>query len=160
MTEELDVQKECQRELVTLVNSLKRLVTDQANEIKNRDPNVTERSLILFSSVSKLNEIARVILQIRSIHAIDEMHVLLRSMLELVVNACYLQHASDEEMWKYLHFDPINSHTAMTDLERAAGGRLKIPKDLSERVTRLATDASVASNLPPRFAGMEQEKSL
>jgi hypothetical protein len=148
VTEELDVQKECQKELVALVNGLRRVITDQANEIKNREPNVTERSLILSSSVSKLNEIARVILQIRSIDAIDEMHVLLRSMLELVVNACYLQHARDEEMWKYLHFDPINSHTAMTDLERASGRRLKIPKELSERTTKLATDASAASNLP------------
>jgi hypothetical protein len=148
VTEELDIQKECQKELVALVDGLRRVITDQANEIKNREPNVTERSLILSSSVSKLNEIARVILQIRSIDAIDEMHVLLRSMLELVVNACYLQHASDEEMLKYLHFDPINSHTAMTDLERASGGRLKIPKELSERTTKLATDASAASNLP------------
>jgi hypothetical protein len=147
MTEELDVQKECQKELVALVNRLRQVVTDQANDIKNREPNVTERSLILSSSVSKLNELARVILQIRSLDAIDEMQVLLRSMLELVVNACYLQQASDDEMWKYLHFDPINNHTAMTDLERASGGRLRIPKELAERTTKLATDASAASNL-------------
>jgi Family of unknown function (DUF5677) len=147
VTRELDVQKECQKELVSLVNRLKRVITDQANEIKNRELNVTERSLILSSSVSKLNELARVILQIRSIDAIDEMHVLLRSTLELVVNACYLQHARDEEIWKYLHFDPINNHTAMTDLERASGGRLRIPKELAERTTKLATDASAASNL-------------
>lgn len=148
MTAELDIQKECQKELVALVIGLRRGITDQANDIKNRELNVLERSLILSSSVSKLNEIARVILHIRSIDAVDEMHVLLRSMLELVVNACYLQHASDEEMWKYLHFDPINNHTAMTDLEQASGGRLKIPKELSERTTRLATAASAASNLP------------
>jgi hypothetical protein len=147
VTEELDVQKECQKELVALVNGLKRVITDQANEIKNREPNVTERSLILSSSVSKLNEIARVILQIRTIDAIDEMHVLLRSMLELAVNACYLQHASDEEIRKYLHFDPINNHTAMIDLERASGGTLKIPKRLADRTTKLATEASTASNL-------------
>jgi hypothetical protein len=77
VTEELDVQEECQKELVTLVNRLRRAITDQANEIKNRAPNVTERSLILSSSVSKLNEIARVILQVRTIDATDEMHVLL-----------------------------------------------------------------------------------
>jgi hypothetical protein len=148
MTEELDVQKECQKELVALVDGLRQVIIDQANEIKNREANVKERSLILSSSVSRLNEFARVILRIRSIDAIDEMHILLRSMLELVINACYLQHASDEEMWKYLYFDPINSHTAMTDLERASDGKLKIPKELSERTTRLATDASAASNLP------------
>jgi len=148
VTDELDVQKECQKNLVALVNGLRRVITDQANEIKNREPNVVERSLILSSSVSKLNEVARVILQIRSVDAIDEMHVLLRSMLELAVNACYMQHASDEEMWKYLHFDPINNHTAMTDLERASNGKLKISKELSERTTKLATEASAVSNLP------------
>ena len=62
MTEELDVQKECQKELVALVNRLRQVVTDQANDIKNREPNVTERSLILSSSVSKLNELARRVL--------------------------------------------------------------------------------------------------
>jgi hypothetical protein len=147
VTEELDVQEECQKELVALVNRLRRAITDQANEIKNRAPNVTERSLILSSSVSKLNEIARVILQVRTIDATDEMHVLLRSMLELVVNACYLQHATDEEIRKYLHFDPINNHTAMIDLERASGGTLKIPKELADRVTKLAIEANAASNL-------------
>lgn len=147
MTGELDVQKECQKELVALVNRLRKLTTDQANEIKNREPNVTERSLILSSAVSKLNELVRVILQIRSIDAIDEMHILLRSMLELVVNACYLQHASEDEVRKYLHFDPINSHTALTDLERASSGKLRIPLELAERTTKLATDASAASNL-------------
>ena len=147
MTEELITQKECQRDLIALVNGLKRVITDQANEVKNREPIVTERSLILFSAVSKLNELARVILQIGYIDAVDEMLILLRSMVELVINACYLQHAGDDEVSKYLHCDPIISHTAMTDLERASGGKLKIPKELSERTTRLATDASAASHL-------------
>ena len=148
MANELTVQTQCQEELIALVRDLKQVITVQANEIKNRDPNVTERSLILFSAVTKLHELSRVILQIRSIDAVDEMHILLRSMLELMVNACYLQNASDEDVTKFLHFDPINSHTAMMDLERASNGRLKIPQELADKTTRLASEANAVSHLP------------
>jgi len=147
MVGELDVQRECRESIYSIVNILRQEVTDRANEIKNRDKNGTPRNMVLFTAVPKIVDIARVITFIRNIRAADEMQMLLRPMVEMAVNACYLQEVSDEEVQRFVYFDLINNHTAMLDLENAVGNRFTIPKELRDRVIKQANEVQTLTGL-------------
>jgi hypothetical protein len=147
MVGELDVQKECQKRMCTVVNLLRQEITDRANEIKNRDTKVTPRNLVLFTAVAKIVDTARVILFIRNIRATDEMNMMLRPMVEMAVNACYLHEGPDEEIQRFIYFDSINNHTAMLDLEKVSGNRVRVPKATRDSVIKRATEAATLTGL-------------
>jgi hypothetical protein len=97
--------------------------------------------------VAKLRESASAILLLGEGGYVDEMSILLRTMVELTINVCYLQYASDEELSRYLHHDPIAGYIALQDMSRAAKGSMKVPQELATRVKKMATDAESLSGL-------------
>jgi hypothetical protein len=112
-----------------------------------REPTVTERSLLLVATVAKLRECASAILHLGKLGYVDEMSILLRTMVELTINVCYLQYASDEELSRYLHHDPIAGYIALQDMSRASKGSMQVPHELATRVKQMATDAKNSSGL-------------
>src|ERR1039458_558468 len=97
MSDELQVQKKCQQQLRTIEMKLGSIIAGQANALMKREGTVTERSLLLVATVSKLRESASAILHLGELGYVDEMSILWRTMVELTINVCSLQYASDEE---------------------------------------------------------------
>lgn len=146
-SDELRVQKKCNQELRTIEMKLGNIIARQANDLMKREPNGTQRSILLVAAVSKLRETASAILHLGKLGYVDEMSILLRTMVELTINVCYLQYATDEELSRYLHHDPIAGYIALQDMSRAAKGGMKVPQELATRVKKMATDAESVSGL-------------
>lgn len=146
--DELRVQKACNQKLRIIEEKLGNMIAGQANALMKREPNGTQRSLLLVAMVAKLRESASAILHLGQVGYVDEMSILLRTMVELSINVCYLQYASDRELSRYLHHDPIAGYIALQDMTRASKGSMQIPQELSTRVKKMATDAESSSGLP------------
>ena len=75
MSDELQVQKKCQQQLRTIEMKLGSIIAGQANALMKREGTVTERSLLLVATVSKLRESASAILHLGELGYVDEMSV-------------------------------------------------------------------------------------
>lgn len=144
--DDLKIQTECRQQLLVLEQATANILVGFANELKRRDPKVTEQSAVLYGAICKLQEGSAAIRLLSQHGYVDEMNVLLRTQVELSVNACYLQHAPDEELMSYMNHDSIAGLVALHDMERAHKNLL-VPADLHSRVTKLANEASSASGL-------------
>jgi hypothetical protein len=89
--DELRIQKRCREQLRIVVHQFSEILAEQAEQLRDEAPIATERMTILLGTVLKLSQSGRAILYLGRIGAIDEMNVLLRTQVELVVNACYLK---------------------------------------------------------------------
>jgi hypothetical protein len=78
---------------------------------------------------------------------VDEMNVLMRTMVELVINTTYLQYASDAELKRFLHHDAISGHIAMIDFSRATQGGAEFDLGTAMKITKYAAAASKTSGL-------------
>jgi Family of unknown function (DUF5677) len=75
------------------------------------------------------------------------MNVLMRTMVELVINTTYLQYASDAELKRFLHHDAISGHIAMIDFSRATQGGAEFDLGTAMKITKYAAAASKTSGL-------------
>ena len=145
--DELRVQRECRAKLRTIQIQIGNILARHANTVKHLNPVVEKRSALLFAAVCKLQESSDAILLLGDHGYVDEMNILLRSQVELVVNVCYLQHANDDDLAGFIHHDPIAGYIAMQDIVKASKGALVMPDELAQRVTTQAEDAKNASGL-------------
>ena len=91
MADDLEIQKQCIRSIFDLAKEVQKNLAEQANGVL-RKSSVSKRYTVLFSSVSKSIEIGDAILHLSQKQFDDEMNVLLRTLVELIVNSCYLQY--------------------------------------------------------------------
>lgn len=147
MSGELRVQKECKIRLLSILRELRQIMAEYADGIMKQDPIATKRLSVLLGSILKAVESTIAIAHLADIGSSDEMNVLLRTLVELIVNACYFQYSSDTELDRYIHFDAIASHTAMEDFMQADKGRNKLGAALTKRTKAYADAANKASGL-------------
>jgi Family of unknown function (DUF5677) len=147
MPDELRVQKTCKRELTAIVKEISGILGEFAAKIVKRNPKAEERVTVLLGALLKASESARAILILGNSGFVDEMNVLMRTMVELVINAAYLQYARDAEFKRFLHHDAISGHIAMLDFSRATQGNAEFDLGTAMRVTKNATAAANASGL-------------
>lgn len=141
------VQKQCKIQLISILREKKQILAEDAHEILKRNPVGTKQLTVLLGSILKAMESTTAIVHLGEIGLSDEMNVLLRTLVELVINACYFQYSSDEELERYIHFDAIANHTAIEDFNRANKGRNKFAIDLTKRTKAYAEAANKASGL-------------
>ncbi len=125
-----------------------KILAGYANEVMKQYPVATKQLTILLGSIIKASESTAAIVFLGSKGLSDEMNVLLRTLVELIINTCYLQSSSDEEIGRYIRFDAIANHTAMEDFKRANKGRNQLGVALTNRTRAHAEAASEASGLP------------
>jgi hypothetical protein len=142
MDDELNVQIECKRNLLAIEREIADILATHANTLKRANPKVSERSSVLYGAICKLQEASRAVRLLGEHGFVDEMNALLRTQVELTVNVCYLQNATDEEVLSYLHHDPIAGYIALQDIIKASGGTVAVPPDLRSRVSKQAQEAS------------------
>lgn len=147
MPDEMRVQKECNSQLVSILQEMGQILAKYANEIMKQYPDATKQLTILLGSILKASESTTAIVHLGKIGLSDEMNVLLRTLVELIINTCYLQSSSGEEIERYIRFDAIANHTAMEDFKRANKGRNKFAVALTKRTRAHAEAASEASGL-------------
>ena len=145
--DDLQVQKTCHNQLSRVVHEFSKILTTQAEELRDTAPVATERMSLLLGTVLKISESGKAVLHLGQIGAVDEMNVLLRTQVELLINICYLQESSDEELNRFLHHDAVNSRIAMLDFAKATETTNDFPKELAARVNKSAYAASEASGL-------------
>ena len=143
---DLKVQTECRARLLALEQETANILASFANELKRRNPNVTNQSAVLYGAINKLKEGSAAIRLLSQHGYVDELNVILRTQVELSINACYLQHASDDELTSYMHHDSIAGLVALQDIKKAHVSLL-IPPDLDNRVAMQANEASRLSSL-------------
>jgi len=147
-SDELRVQVLCKQELLGMMRAMDKEVSEFANEIMRQNPTATAPLTILLGTILKAKESIKAIIHLGTIRSIDEMHVLLRTLVEMIVNTCYLQYSSQEELKRYIHFDPIAGHTALNDFMKATQGRSKVDKTLTKRTKEHAINANKESGIP------------
>lgn len=140
------VQEEAQKHLLQMLDEMRKLVLEQSLDLMKKNPKVTNRAAILFGGIEKMDNMRRVIVLLVGRRAYDEMHVLLRTMVDLVVNILYLQFASEEEVERFVDFDYIAGNMAVKRFHNS-GTDTRLPDELVERTTKAAKRASSQSHL-------------
>jgi hypothetical protein len=147
MADEARVQEECRKELTAIITAMMKLLAEFGTAIRRSDRTPTNRLTVLLGAIMKAQESSRAIVYLGKIGAVDEMNVLLRTLVELVVNVCYFQHASDAELKRFLKHDAIAGYIAMKDFSKATQGTAPFPSDLELRITNQANLAKAESGL-------------
>ena len=143
----MEVQNEARLRLDAYSIRMLKRIGDLGNIIIRQHPTPTKRHSVLLGAVMKADENANAIRHLAQINAIDEMHVLLRTFVEMTVNVCYLQYASEAEIERFIHHDAIAGLISLEDFNRAQAGISKVPADLERRTAAHAANASTASGL-------------
>lgn len=146
MSKELKVQRECQKGLLQIIEHNDEILTVCLQTVIERHPTATKRMTILLAAAMKTRELKKAITLLGSSKLNDEMLVLLRTMMELIVNTCYLQDSSEQEVDRYLNFDAIAHHTALQAFMAATQGSFGSPS-LAKPLKAKAKAASDASGI-------------